>query len=514
MKLNLGHAQAAAGVAGVIKMVQALRHGRLPRISPNADEPTPHVDWSDGAVKLLTTAREWPERDRPRRGAASTFGISDTNVHVVVEQAPELEAPPAPPAPDRVLAQSVKPFVISARGAAALRDQAARLSAHLAEHAEVDLDALGRSLSGRAALEHRAVVLAEDLGTLTAGLTAIAASEAELTEDVVLGQGVEANRPVFVFAGQGGQSRGMAVDLWNTSPRFAAAMAECDAALAPHVDWNGATLRDVLTGTPGAPSLDRVDVVQPALFAVMVSLARLWRSLGVEPAAVVGHSQGEIAAAVVAGVLTLTDGAHIAGLRSRLIAGLTERGGMGWIGLPVAQVQERLADHPGLGVAAVNGPRSVVVSGPSDALRSLCTTLAAEGVQVRTLLVDYASHSHAVEELHAELVDALADIVPSEADVPFYSTVTGEQVDGTELDADYWYRNLRETVRFSAAVEALLDDEHHCFVELSAHPTLVDAVEAIAQTRGVDVAALWSLRRDGGDVEFTRSLAIARERVN
>jgi polyketide synthase 12 len=495
-------------VAGLIKMVQALRHGLLPR-TLNADEPTPHVDWSDGAVKLLTEARQWPERNQPRRGAVSAFGISGTNVHVVLEQAPELAQPPAPPAPERMLAQSVKPFVISARGAAALRDQAARLSAYLAEHSEVDLDALGRSLSGRAAMEHRAVVLAEDLGTLTAGLAAIAADTAEFNEDVVLGNGGDANRPVFVFAGQGGQWRDMAVDLWNTSPLFAAAMAECDAALAPHVDWNGATLSDVLTGAPGAPSLDRVDAVQPALFAVMVSLARLWRSLGVEPAAVVGHSQGEIAAAVVAGVLTLADGAHIAGLRSRLIAGLSERGGMGWIGLPVAQVRERLADYPGLGVAAVNGPRSVVVSGPADELQSLCAALAAEEVPVRKLLVDYASHSHAVEELHAELIDALAGVASAEAEVPFYSTVTGERVDGTELSAEYWYRNLRETVRFSAAVEALVDDGHNCFVELSAHPALVDAVEAVAQTRGADVSTLWSLRRDGGDVEFTRSLSKA-----
>ena len=508
LKSNLGHAQAAAGVASVIKMVEALRHNRLPR-TLNADEPTPHVDWSDGAVKLLSTAREWPERDRPRRGAVSAFGISGTNAHVVLEQAPKLDQPPAAPAPDRMLAQSVKPFVISARGAAALRGQAARLNAYLAEHPEVDLDALGRSLSGRATMEHRAVVLAEDLGTLTAGLAAIAAGEAEFTEDVVLGTGGAANRPVFVFAGQGGQWPGMAIDLWNTSPLFAVAMAECDAALAPHVDWNGATLSDVLAGTPGAPSLDRVDVVQPALFAVMVSLARLWRSLGVEPAAVVGHSQGEIAAAVVAGVLTLADGAHIAGLRSRLIAGLTERGGMGWVGLPVAQVRQRLADYSGLGVAAVNGPRSVVISGPADELQSICAALAAEEVPVRKLLVDYASHSPAVEELRAELVDALAGVAPSEAEVPFYSTVTGERVDGTELNADYWYRNLRETVRFSAAVEALVNDEHSCFVELSAHPNLGDAVEAVAQARGAEVTTLWSLRRDGGAVEFPRCLAKA-----
>ncbi|MCA1218801.1 SDR family NAD(P)-dependent oxidoreductase [Streptomyces sp. 8L] len=508
LKSNLGHAQAAAGVAGVIKMVQALRHGLLPR-TLNADEPTPHADWSDGAVKLLTAAQRWPERDRPRLGAVSAFGISGTNVHMVLEQAPEPGTPPTPPAPDRVLAPSVKPFVLSARGAAALRGQATRLSAHLAEHPEVDLDALGRSLSGRAALEHRAVVLAEDLGTLTAGLTAIAAGTADSSEDVVLGDGGDADRPVFVFAGQGGQWPGMALDLWNSSPLFAAAMTECDAALAPYVDWDGATLSDVLAGAPGAPSLDRVDAVQPALFAVMVSLARLWRSLGVEPAAVVGHSQGEIAAAVVSGVLTPAEGARIAGLRSRLIAGLTERGGMGWIGLPVARVEERLAAYPGLGVAAVNGPRSVVVSGAADELRSLIAALAAEDVRARILLVDYASHSHGVEELHAELVDALADIAPAEAEVPFYSTVTGGRVDGTELDAEYWYRNLRETVRFSAAVEALVDDGHSCFVELSAHPALVDAVEAVAEARGAEVAASWSLRRDGGDTEFTRSAATA-----
>ncbi|MFD2467787.1 SDR family NAD(P)-dependent oxidoreductase [Amycolatopsis silviterrae] len=505
LKSNLGHAQAAAGVAGVIKTVQALRHGLLPR-TLNADEPTPHVDWSDGAVKLLTAARQWPERDRPRLGAVSAFGISGTNVHVVLEQAPELEPRPES---ERLLAPSIKPFAVSARGAAALRGQAARLSAYLAERPEADLDALGRSLSGRTAMEHRAVVLAEDLGTLTAGLAAIADGTADTNADVVLGNGGTANRPVFVFAGQGGQWRGMAVDLWNTSPLFAAAMAECDAALAPHVDWNGATLLDVLTGAPDAPSLDRVDAVQPALFAVMVSLARLWRSLGVEPAAVVGHSQGEIAAAVVAGVLTLADGARIAGLRSRLIAGLTERGGMGWIGLPVAEVRERLADYPGLGVAAINGPRSVVVSGPADELQNLCDALAAEEVPVRKLLVDYASHSHGVEELRTELIDALASVTPAEAEVPFYSTVTGGQVDGTELNAEYWYRNLRETVQFSAAVEALLDDEHSCFVELSAHPALADAVEAVAQARDAEVTTLWSLRRDGGDAEFTRSLSAA-----
>ncbi len=499
LKSNLGHAQAAAGVAGVIKMVQALRHGRLPR-TLNADEPTPHVDWSDGAVKLLTTAREWPERDRPRRGAVSAFGISGTNAHVVLEQAPELEAPPAPPAPDRVLAQSVKPFVISARGAAALRDQAARLSAHLAEHAEVDLDALGRSLSGRAALEHRAVVLAEDLGTLTAGLTAIAASEAELTEDVVLGQGVEANRPVFVFAGQGGQSRGMAVDLWNTSPRFAAAMAECDAALAPHVDWNGATLRDVLTGTPGAPSLDRVNVVQPALFAVMVSLARLWRSLGVEPAAVVGHSQGEIAAAVVAGVLAPD---RRRPHRRPALAPDRRPDRARWHGLdrPAGRPRPGTARRPP-GARRRRGQRAAVGGRlrTSDALRSLCTTLAAEGVQVRTLLVDYAS----------ALARGGGTPRGTRRRAGRHRAVRGQ---GARRLHGHRRAGRRHRTRRRLLVpqpagdgavqrgrQALLDDEHHCFVELSAHPTLVDAVEAIAQTRGVDVAALWSLRRDGGDV--------------
>ncbi|BCJ50493.1 polyketide synthase [Actinoplanes sp. NBRC 14428] len=508
LKSNLGHAQAAAGVAGVIKMVQALRHGVLPP-TLNADEPTPHVDWSSGAVRLLTEARPWPERDRPRRAAVSAFGISGTNAHVVLEQASELDGPPTAPAPDRLIAQPVRPFVISARGAAALRDQAARLTAFLTEHPEADLDALGRSLSGRAAMEHRAVVLAGDRGALTAGLRAITGGTAEFHDDVVLGEGDDANRPVFVLAGQGGQWPGMAVDLWDSSPVFAAAMTECDAALAPHVDWDGATLRDVLTGAPGAPGLDRVDAVQPALFAVMVSLARLWRSFGVEPAAVVGHSQGEIAAAVVAGVLTLADGGHVAGLRSRLIAGLTSRGGMGWIGLPADRVGERLAGHPGLGIAAVNGPRSVVVSGPADALRSLLAELGAEEVPVRELLVGYASHSQEMEELRAELVEALAGLAPAEGDVPFYSTVTGERIDGTDLDAGYWYRNLRETVRFSAAVEALIDDGHGCFVELSAHPNLGDAVETVAQARGAEVTTVWSLRRDGGDAEFTRSLSRA-----
>ncbi|OIJ90608.1 polyketide synthase [Streptomyces sp. MUSC 14] len=507
LKSNLGHAQAAAGVAGVIKMVQALRHGVLPR-TLNAEEPTPQVDWSDGAVRLLTEARRWPELDRPRRGAVSAFGISGTNVHVVLEQAPRTGEPPAPPAPDRILTQAAKPFVVSARGAAALRGQATALTAYLAEHPDVDLDALGRSLvTSRGVHDRRAVVLAGDVAALTAGLTAIAAGETDLTEDVVLGEGDDMDRPVFVFPGQGGQWLGMAVDLWDASPVFAAAMAECDAALAPHVGWDGAGLRDVLTGAPGAPSMDRVDAVQPALFAVMVSLARLWRSLGVEPAAVVGHSQGEIAAAVVAGVLSLAEGAHIAALRSRLINGLAERGGMGWIGLSADRVRERIADRPALSVAAVNGPESVVVSGADDQLQGLLDALEAEGTRVRKLLVDYASHSQDMEQLRDELIEALADVTPAEAAVPFYSAVTAAPLSGTALDAGYWYRNLRETVRFSEAVEALLADGHRGFVELSAHAALIESLEEIARTRGDEISACWSLRRGTGDAEFTRSLA-------
>jgi KS-AT-KR-ACP domain-containing polyene macrolide polyketide synthase/pimaricinolide synthase PimS2/candicidin polyketide synthase FscD len=312
-------------------------------------------------------------------------------------------------------------------------------------------------------------------------------------------------KTVFVFPGQGSQWAGMGAELLEQSPVFAERMADCAAALRPHVDWS---LLDVLREVEGAPSLDRVDVVQPASFAMMVSLAALWQSHGVKPDAVVGHSQGEIAAAVVAGALSLADGARVVALRSQAISRvLAGRGGMMSIPLPVAEVERRLVRWAGeVSVAAVNGPRSVVVSGAPAALDELFAELNAE--QVRRITVDYASHSVHVEDLHAELLDLLAPVRPRAAAVPFLSTVTGDWLDTAGMDAEYWYRNLRQTVEFEPAVRTLLEYQHRFFVEVSPHPVLTFGVQETADAAGKRAAVCGSLRRGhGGTDRFVNSLA-------
>ncbi|MFG2134073.1 SDR family NAD(P)-dependent oxidoreductase [Streptomyces sp. NPDC048751] len=508
LKSNIGHTQAAAGVAGVIKVVQAMRHGLLPR-TLHVDEPSPYVDWSAGAVRLLTEERPWPERDRPRRAGVSSFGISGTNAHVIVEQAPETAAEPAVE-PNPVLRSGPVPVVVSGQTAAALRAQAERLAAHLEGRSEPRLEDVARAAAAsRARLEHRAVLTATDRADLLRGLRALAADEE--APGLVRGVADVDGRTVFVFPGQGAQWEGMAVELLESSPVFAARMGECAAALGEFVDWS---LLGVLRGEAGQPSLERVDVVQPVSFAVMVSLAALWRSFGVEPDAVVGHSQGEIAAACVAGALSLRDAAKVSALRSAALGALSGGGGMMSVALPIAELEQRLAARADrVSVAAVNGPASVVLSGEPGALRELVAELTAEGVRARLVAVDYASHSEQVERIRAELLDRLAGLEPRSAEIPFYSTVTGKRLDTALLDAEYWYRNLRQTVHFEETIRELDRAGHRVFVEAGPHPILTAAVQDTVESAGSTAVVVGSLRRDqGGPGRFLLSLAEAHVR--
>ncbi|KOG76958.1 polyketide synthase, partial [Streptomyces varsoviensis] len=357
LKSNIGHTQAAAGVAGVIKTVLALRHGVLPR-TLHVDMPTPHADWAAGAVELLTDARPWPETGRPRRAGVSSFGMSGTNAHLVLEEAPapapaaEPESgaePPAAPLP-------TTPWVLSGRTPAALRDQAAALGSRLDADDDPEPADIGLSLATtRAAFEHRAVLLGDSLPELRDALDALARPDAVAAPGLVLGGGPAAEgRTALVFPGQGSQWPGMARELLDSHEVFRDRLDACAAALAPHT---GFSVLAVLREEPGAPSLDRVDVVQPALFAVMVSLAALWDSWGVRPDAVVGHSQGEIAAAVVAGALTLDDGAKVVALRSRALRALAGHGGMASVALPQDRARAEIAPWgERLSVAAVKSP--------------------------------------------------------------------------------------------------------------------------------------------------------------
>ncbi|MFG2716425.1 type I polyketide synthase [Streptomyces goshikiensis] len=490
VKSNIGHTQAAAGVAGVIKMVLAMQHGVLPQ-SLHIDQPSPHVDWEAGTVELLTEQTAWPERTHPRRAGVSSFGFSGTNAHVIVEQAPEAEAAET----EAGSGMPVVPWVLSGKSAGALRGQAERLSGWLAGVADVDPLDVGWSLaSSRAGLDHRAVVL----GDHAAGVAAVASGG--LAAGVVTGS-VVGGKTAFVFPGQGSQWLGMAAGLLESSPVFAARVDECAKALEPFTDWS---LTEVLRGVEGAPSLDRVDVVQPALFAVMVSLAEVWRAAGVRPGAVIGHSQGEIAAACVAGILSLEDAARVVALRSqaigRVLAGL---GGMVSVPLPAAEVRERISawGEERISVAAVNGPSSVVVSGEVQALDELLAACEADGVRAKRIAVDYASHSAQVELLREELAELLAPIVPQPAQVPFLSTVTGEWVNGPELDAGYWFRNLRRTVELEQATRTLLEQGFGVFIESSPHPVLTVGMQETVEDAGREAAVLGSLRRNEGGLE-------------
>ncbi|CDO89148.1 erythronolide synthase, modules 3 and 4 [Mycobacterium triplex] len=416
IKSNMGHTQAAAGVAGVIKMVQAMHHETMPA-TLHVDQPSPHVDWSAGAVSLLSEARPWPATDHARRAGISSFGISGTNAHVIVESPPSQE--PREPAPT----PAVVPWVLSAKSLPALTSQATRLAAHVAADDELDIADVAWSLAGRATFEHRAVVIGGDRDRLLAGLGELAADDPG--GSVIRGTAQPAGKHVFVFPGQGSQWVGMGIELLDTAPVFARHIEACAEAFAEFVDWS---LIDVLRGAPGAPGMERVDVVQPVLFAVMVSLAELWKSVGVNPDAVIGHSQGEIAAAYVAGALSLRDAARVVTLRSKLLRSLDHPGGMVSIACGTERARELLAPYGArISIAAVNGPAAVVVSGEVAALEELIGFCADLDLRTRRIDVDYASHSVEVEAIRDELTAALAGIEPRTSRVAFFSTVSGSR---------------------------------------------------------------------------------------
>ncbi|WUV20342.1 SDR family NAD(P)-dependent oxidoreductase [Streptomyces sp. NBC_01485] len=524
LKSNIGHSQAAAGVGGLIKMIQALRHEVLPR-TLHVDRPTPKADWSGGGVALLTEATPWPRGERVRRAGVSAFGVGGTNAHVLVEEAPAMQAetpapeartprPELPSSPSPLATPPVVAWSLSAKTPAALRAQARRLHTHLTTaQPHATPTQIGAALAHtRAHFDHRATLTGTTRTELLTGLAAVARGD---EADQVTRAHARTGKTVFVFPGQGSQWIGMSRELAAAHPVFAEELSACAAALAPYTDFS---LDEVLSGAPGAPPLDRVDVVQPALFAVMAALAALWRHHGVHPDAVVGHSQGEIAAAYVAGGLSLQDAARVVALRSKAIAEMDGRGGMASVTASPERLLPLLEDWDGLiSVAAVNGPSSMTVSGDSDALDGLLARCAAEDIWARRVPVDYASHSPQVESIKERLAEVLAPVAPRSAAVRFHSTVTAGEFDTSGLDADYWYRNLRRTVRFEEVVRALLDQGHTTFVEMSPHPILTFAVEQTVEAAGgreggsgrAAAAVLGSARREQEQAQFTASLAAA-----
>jgi acyl transferase domain-containing protein/acyl carrier protein len=510
IKSNIGHTQAAAGVAGVIKMVMALRHGVLPR-TLHVEEPSAEIDWSAGAVSLLKDQIPWPFNGEPRRAAVSSFGATGTNAHMILEEPPNVSLEPAEAAEVGLPRTGAVPWILSAHGEQALRSQAQELLALVESDRDLRALDIGASLTRRQGLRDRAVLVGEDRETRLETLRALAGGRAaaRLTRGASR-TGDEDGKTIFLFPGHGSQWPGMALELLACAPVFARQMEACAAALEPHIEWS---LMDVLQREPGAPTLERVDVVQPVLFAMMVSLAALWRACGVRPGAVMGHSQGELAAAHCAGALSLPDAARIVALRSQVLAQLTGKGQMASVGLPAGELATRLRKWgERIVIAAVNGPASAVVSGAPDAMEEMLTELGAEGIRTRAVAAAVgAGHSPQIEPLREQLLEACASATAEAGDIRFYSTVTAGAFDTTELNSEYWYRNARETVRFEQTVRAVLADGYRTVVEVSPHPVLTVGVQETAEAeleRSGGVAIAGSLRREeSAPARFLSSLA-------
>ncbi|WP_188307657.1 type I polyketide synthase, partial [Streptomyces sp. CBMA123] len=443
LKSNLGHTQAASGVAGVIKMVLAMRHGLLPR-TLHVDAPSRHVDWTAGAAELLTEETAWPATGHPRRAGVSAFGASGTNAHVIVEAPPAAEPAEARP-DDRPL-----PVPLSAATPGALREQAELLLGRLAADPELTVRDLGHSLATtRTLLDHRAAVLAADRDELAQGLRALADGQAapNLVQGAALG-----GKTAFLFPGQGSQRPGAGRELYAAHPVFADAL---DAALAGFEGRLAGPLRPVLfapEGSAEAVLLDDTGYAQPALFALEVALFRLVESWGLRPDFVVGHSIGEIAAAHVAGVFSLEDACTLVAARARLMSELPGGGAMVSVEAAEAEVLPLLTDD--VSIAAVNGPRAVVLSGDADAVERVAAGFAADGRRTRRLRVSHAFHSVHMDAMLDDFERTARGIAYTAPRIPLVSNLTGDVVTG-DTGAAYWVRHVREAVRFADGVAAL-----------------------------------------------------------
>ena len=500
-KANIGHLEGAAGVAALIKAVLTLRHGSVPGLVHFA-ELNPHISLAGTPFVIPTAARPWPSGGTTRHVGVSSFGWSGTNAHVVVGDAPvpaaAVDRPTADGAACRCRSRcrrTAAPADLGPQRASALPPLVAAYRELLAGGNADLADVCAAASLRRSHHPHRLVAVGRSTTEVVAELDAFLAGDE--SRGLAVGHVGPGGRPllVFVFPGQGAQWAGMARGLLAAEPVFRESMGRCAEAFAPHVDWS---LVEQLTG-PGS-RLDDIDVIQPALFAIQVGLAALWRSWGIEPDAVVGHSMGEVAAAHVAGILSLDDAARVICTRSRLLRRIAGRGAMAAVDLSFADAGRAVAGYEDrLAVAVSNGPTSSVIAGDPGALDDVMERLASEEIFCRRVNVDVASHSPQVDALSDELAAALADLDPRPATVPFRSTVTGRFEDGGGLDAGYWVANLRRPVQFGAAVEELLETGHGLFLELSPHPVLLHAIEATIGLGGREGSTIASLRRDADE---------------
>jgi acyl transferase domain-containing protein/acyl carrier protein len=492
VKTNIGHLEAAAGIAGLIKAALALRHRQIPP-SLHFENPNPHIPFDELPLRVQTTLSAWPTESGPALAGVSSFGFGGTNVHVVLQEAPPgiTEIPDAErktgthllplsartPQALQSLARAYQSFLATPEAAASLPDVCYTASVRLGHH------------------DHRLAVTGNSPAQLMESLEAFLRGEAR--PGLSSGRKLSARRRklVFVFPGQGSQWFGMGRLLLEQEAVFREVIERCDQVMRPYGDWS---LLAELTATDAAQSrLNEIDVIQPALFAIQVALAAVWRSWGIEPQAVVGHSMGEVAAAYVAGALSLDDAVRVVCHRSRLVKRTIGQGAMAAVELSIEDARLALVGYEDrVSIAVSNGPTSTVLSGDPAALAGILDQLQRRDIFCRMVKVDFASHSPQMEPLRADLLQALDGLQPRAESVPIYSTVTGQVSNGLEFDTLYWARNMREPVLFSAAVQRLVENGHDIFLEISPHPILLSAMQQGFHHFGQQGAVLPSLRRD------------------
>jgi acyl transferase domain-containing protein/acyl carrier protein len=492
LKTNFGHTEAAAGVAGLIKTALALHHGAIPP-SLHYNTPNPLIPWSDLPLAIPRIQVPWPRHDGPHVAGVSGFGIAGTNAHIVLEEAPAEVAEP-----NIVPSRLVNLLPLSAKSPKALRALAAGVADLLESHNSPSLyDVCWTAATRRTPLEHRAVFVADDRTAMVDSLRRYAEEGASAVQGVV--QTDAKPRIGFICPGQGAQWVGMARQLMANEPAFLAALERCELAARPYVDWS---ITEQLFAEPGTAvyRLDEIGVIQPVLVAIAIGYSALWRSFGVEPAAVVGHSMGEVAAAYIAGALDLDQAMRIICRRSALMQRTSGQGAMALVDLSLDETTARLVGREErLSVAVSNSPRSSVISGDPDAVQQVMAELERDDVFCRLVKVDVASHSPQMDQPAQELVAELDKFATGEARIPIWSTVLGRRTEGHEFDAAYWGRNLRQTVRFTDAVSRLLEHDVSIFVELGPHPILLQSVQQTAQSLGREITTVACGLREESD---------------
>ncbi|WP_367044708.1 type I polyketide synthase [Streptomyces sp. Je 1-332] len=510
LKSNIGHAQAAAGVGGVIKMVQAMQHGVLPR-TLHVDEPSQHIDWAAGGLELLTEAREWPLADRPRRAGVSSFGISGTNAHVVIEQAPEERSRAGAPAPEAGH-QPVLPWIVTGKNEEAVRSQAGKLHRFAEDHPELSASDIGFSLAtGRAVLDHGAAVTGGDRDSLVRALDALALGQD--APGTVRGNALNRGRTAFLFTGQGSQRLGMGRELYETSPVFAKALDEVCALLDSELVLPVKSVLFASEGSADSALIDQTVFTQSALFALEVALYRLFEHYGITPDYLLGHSLGEVTAAHVAGVLDLKDACVLVAERGRLMQAARTSGAMAAVQAAEEEVRASLAPYGDrISIAGVNGPMAVVISGDEEAVAEVADAWSAKGTRVKRLPVSHAFHSAHMDEVLEEFRDVAAELTFRAPAIPIVSNVTGVLATDEQLTSpDYWVSHIRAAVRFADGVRCLEAEGVTDYLELGPDGVLTAMAQACLTDEAGALAP--ALRRGRPEAEtVAQALALLRMR--